>query len=344
MKVTKRNLQKLDMCYSVSIMPHNGEPHVFFASEAKNGDCVAYDLPAMQTGQVIWSEPGGCMSMVPIPGRAGEFFAIQKFYRLWDWEGAELVWARPDGNGGYTVKTMANLAYLHRFDFLERDGEIYLIACTMAAHKTELADWSQPGAVYAAKLPENLNDGLSLTALRSDLFQNHGYSHIQWKGHDSGFVTCRNGAFVFTPPEKGGSTWAIEQLVDIPISDADMIDIDGDGQPEIATIEAFHGDLFRIYKQIGGRWEKVFEHPEIADFYHVVKRGVIAGKPSFIGGGRGKREQLFVIQHDGDSFGICTLDEGEGPSNATIANMDGYDMIFAANRNSGFATAYRVEW
>ena len=341
MIVTKKDLSPLDGCYSVSVMEHKGKPHVFFASDAKDGDCFAWDLPDMKTRERIWSSPGGCMSMVSIPGRPDEFFTIQKFYRLWDWEGAELVWVKPDGKGGYSLKTMATLPYLHRFDFLDSDGTVYLLAATLAAHKKEVADWSEAGTVYVSQLPANLDNGLTVIPLREDLFQNHGYSRIEWNGRNAGLITCCNGAFVFTPPINGGE-WTVEQLMDIPISDADMIDIDGDGELEIATIEAFHGDRFRIYKKIGGQYKMIFEHPEIADFYHVVRRGVIGGKPVFIGGGRGGKEQLFVVHYDGSSFGIITLDEGEGPSNAATANIDGHDIIFAANRNSGFATAYVI--
>lgn len=345
MKVTKIDLQPIDMCYGVSVMERDGVPHVFFASEAKDGACVSYKLPELENGQTIWTEPGGCMSMVPVPGRKDEFFAIQKFYRLWDWEGAELVWVRPDGKGGYAVKTMAVLPYLHRFDFLERDGSVYLIACTVAAHKKELADWSRPGAVHVAKLPADLNNGLRLTTLRNDFFKNHGYAHIEWNGNQAGFVTCHNGAFVFTPPTASGSSWTIEQLMDEHISDADMIDIDGDGEMEIATIEEFHGDKFRIYKKIDGRYQMVFQHPEIADFYHVVKRATLAGKPGFVGGGRmGKKQLFFVCPNNAkDGFDVHTLDEGFGPSNAAITYMDGYALVCAANRECGQAAVYRVE-
>lgn len=350
MRIEKQNLSALDQCYSVSVMEHNGAPSVFFASEARDGACLAWDIPGLKNRQTIWTEPGGCMSMVPIPGRQNEFFAIQRFYRLWNWEGAQLVWVKLTDDGETFMKPMVNLAYLHRFDFLCSEGEVYLIACTVADRKSSLEDWSCPGRVYVAKLPQNLEDGLELTTLRDGLYQNHGYARIRWQGREAGLVTCRNGAFVVTPPtgrsQIGQSRdWQVEQLLDIPISDADMIDIDGDGQPEMATIEAFHGDRFRIYKKIDGAWRMVFQHPEIADFYHVVKAGVIAGCPVFVGGGRGGKQQLFLVRQDGPGadFEVVTMDEGSGPSNVAIAGIDGMDMVFAANRQSNYATVYKIK-
>lgn len=344
MKFLKKVLEQQDHCYAVNVMQADEEPYVYFAAENKGG-CFAWDCTTLTKRKSVWEQPGGTMSLVAIPGKTGEFLAVQKFFRLYEWEEACLVWVHPDGNGGYRVKELFTLPYLHRFDLLERNGNVWLICCTLAAHKQTREDWSHPGSVYAAVLPDDLEMPVELLALREDFYQNHGYARVKQNGYDVGLVTCGQGVFLFTPPEALGGTWLVEQLMDQPTSDADLIDIDGDGEKEIATIEAFHGRYFRIYKRCKEGWKKVFEHPEVSDFYHVVKAGFLCGHPVFIGGCRRGKQQLFLVQYNKEkqNFEITTVDEGVGPSNVVIYNGSQQDCIFAANREASHAAVYFVK-
>lgn len=343
MKIIKHDLERIEGCYSTTVMDMCDVKSVFFASEMDER-CVAYNLPEFTKRKEIWGHPGGTMSMVAVPGRKNEFIAIMKFYRLWDWEQAELVWVKLVGEE-YQVKELITIPYVHRFDCLTNEnGEVYIIACSTASHKNSYEDWSCPGKVYAARLPDDLSGGLKMNVIREGLTQNHGYSRISWNGKQTGLVTCKEGGFLFTPPTNNNDDWIVEQILTQPTSDADAIDIDGDGVLEIATIEAFHGNKFRIYKLINGKYEMIFQHPEIVDFYHVVHAATIAGIPSFIGGGRGGRAKLFIIQKgEKNDFVVTDIDEEEGPSNVAIVNMQDYDFIFTANRNTGYATVYKIE-
>lgn len=343
MNITKRHIEELEGCYAVSALEIDKKLHAFFATELI-GPCVAYDIPSFEKKEAVWMEPGGCMSILSIPGRENEYIAIQQFYEFWKWEKAKLVWLKRKAAGDYEAKTLASIPCVHRFDCLTNDaGDVYLVACRVAEHKSYGADWSQPGFVYAAKLPENLSEDIELQTIYSGIHQNHGYARICWNGKEAGLITCKKGGFVFTPPQSDCAEWKIEKILDTPISDADAIDIDGDGELEIATIEEFHGKYFRIYKKISGEYRMVYEYPEIADFYHVVKAGMIHGKPSFVGGGRGGKQQLFIIQQENGAFNATVVDEGEGPSNAAIVNLPDCDLILAANRNTGKATAYEIK-
>lgn len=344
MKFTKQILEEQDHCYAVNVMESDGEPYVFYAVENR-GNCLAWDCATLTKRKVVWDQPGGTMGLVAIPGKPGEFLAIQKFFRLYDWEEACLVWVIPDGAGGFQVKELFTLPYLHRFDLLERNGKVWFIGCTLAAHKQTREDWSIPGSVYVAPLPEDAGQPFELTELRNDFFQNHGYTRIKKEGSDCGIVTCEQGVFVFTPPSDADGEWTVEKLMSQPTSDAALIDIDGDGEAEIATIEAFHGRYFRIYKRMEGVWTKVFEHPEVSDFYHVVKAGILCGKPVFVGGCRRGKQQLFVVTYNSSigEFEITTVDEGVGPSNVALYNGPSGDFIFSANREAAMAVVYPAE-
>ena len=94
MKFQKKVLTDMERCYSVTVMPEDKIDYAFFATEGKVGGCVAFDCGTFEQKKTVWEEPGGTMSMVPLGEEKG-FLAVQKFYRLYDWEEAELVAARP---------------------------------------------------------------------------------------------------------------------------------------------------------------------------------------------------------------------------------------------------------
>ena len=161
----------------------------------------------------------------------------------------------------------------------------------------------------------------------------------------SGLVTSREGAFEVTPPQTPGGEWTVEQFMDWPISDISTIDIDGDGELEYATIEPFHGEYFRIYKKIDGKFVRIFEHPEVSEFYHVVVGATLAGTPVFVGGCRRGKQQLFYVKAKSTSpltLEAVVIEEGVGPSNVYVINEAGRDIIVAANREKAEAALYVV--
>ncbi len=344
MKFRKETLAELDHCYAVSVMQAEGETWAFFAAENR-GPCLAFDCATHARRKVVWSEPGGTMSMVEIPGKPGEFLAVQKFYRLYDWEEACLVWVRPDGAGGYNTRKLFTLPYLHRFDLLRRDGRIWLVVCSLAAHKSARDDWSQPGGVYAAPFPQDWEEPIELKEILGGCYQNHGYTRLHCDGFDMGLSTCEQGVFKLIPPPADSEAWEVEQIMLQATSDADVIDIDGDGEEEIATIERFHGCYFRIYKRVDDEWRQVYQHPEVTEFYHVVRAGTLADRPCFVGGCRRGKQQLFVVYWDSEEkrFITETVEEGVGPSNACIFHGIHGDVIYSANREGAEAAAYFVE-
>ena len=344
MKIIKKDLTEMERCYAVAIMNINEKPNAFFATEGK-GKCIALDCETLSDEKVIWNEPGGTMNIVPLPD-SEDFLAIQKFFRLYDHEEAELVWARSNSDGSYRIRTLFNMPYIHRFDIIKAGDINYLICCTLADHKATREDWSYPGKVYGGILPKDLNGTIHLEVLMDDMIQNHGFSKVEWKGRQAALITSASGAFIVTPPEAKDSEWNIEKIMGQSISDAAMIDIDGDGEMEIATIEPFHGNYYRIYKKINNQYQMIYEHEETTEFYHVVKSGIICGRPVFVGGCRRGKQQLFLVKtnlYAKDKLETVLIDEGVGPSNATVANLADGDYIFSANREAALATVYKIE-
>ena len=249
MNIQKQVLATLKGCYSCNSIELDGRTNILLASEGENA-CLAWSAPDYKQSHTVWEGPGGTMSIVPIPGTNGEFLAVQKFFRMFDWEEAKVVHVRPQANGGYEVTDILQLPYVHRFDLLTVGGRHYFIGCTLATKKATKEDWSSPGKIWVG---EYTGVGpMSITVLKDGLTKNHGYSRLDRGGALSGLVTCEQGAFEVVPPQAPDGEWSVTQFMDWPISDISAIDIDGDGELEFATIEPFHGQYFRVYKKVGG--------------------------------------------------------------------------------------------
>jgi hypothetical protein len=262
---------------------------------------------------------------------------------MYDWEEAKVVHVRPLAGNGYEVTDILYLPYIHRFDLLTVGARHYFIGATLATVKAARDDWSSPGKIWVG---EYTGPGpLRIRALKDGLSRNHGYSRLARDGVTHGLVTCEEGAFAVTPPPRPDDDWRIRQFMDWPISDIAAIDIDGDGEPEFATIEPFHGQYFRVYKKIGGRFVQVFEHPEVSEFYHVVVGATLSGEPVFIGGCRRGKQQLFYVRAKRKTpleLEAVLIEAGVGPSNACVVHESGRDIIVAANREKAEAALYFV--
>ena len=342
MRIEKRFLTEMNRCYSASSIVVDGQTRILLATEGE-GPCLAWSGTDYSAVETVWDGPGGTMSMVPIPGSNGEFLAVQKFFKMFQWEEAKVVHVRPLATGGYAVRDILQLPYIHRFDLLTVGERHYFIGCTLATTKDSKEDWSNPGKIWVG---EFRGDGaLEVSVLKDGLSKNHGYSRLTRSDHMAALVTCEQGAFEVTPPQSPGADWTVQQFMDWPISDISAIDIDGDGELEFATIEPFHGSYFRVYKQIDGKFQKVFEHPEVSEFYHVVVGATLAGVPVFIGGCRRGKQQLFYVHASRSApleLRAEVIQEGVGPSNVYVLHEAGRDIIVAANREKAEAALYFV--
>ena len=342
MKIEKLFLTEMNRCYSANHLVVNGQTRILLATEGE-GPCKAWLGPDYRETHNVWDGPGGTMSIVPIPGTNGEFLAVQKFFKMFQWEEAKVVHVRPLAAGGYEVTDILHLPYIHRFDLLTVNGRHYFIGCTLATTKESKEDWSNPGKIWVGEY--TAPGPLQVRVLKEGLTKNHGYGRLEQNGKMSGLVTCEEGAFEVTPPQTPDGEWTVRQFMDWPISDISAIDIDGDGELEYATIEAFHGHYFRVYKKFGDKFVQIFEHPEVTEFYHVVVGTSLAGKPVFIGGCRRGKQQLFYVHAERNNplaLKAELIEEGVGPSNVHVVHEANRDIIVAANREKAEAALYFV--
>lgn len=344
MKFEKQVIDDIFKCYAMNSLHIDGQYQLIFAAEG-DGSCHIFSGKNFEQKKTIWEGGGGTMSVVPVPEKEGYFFASKGFYSMVDATTSHVVLVRYK-DGEFTQETIVEIPYLHRFDILNANGKRYFIGATLCSAKENKEDWSSPGKVFVAELPDDLDGDMAVevTILKEGLTKNHGYARGVWDEKEAGFIGCEEGLFVATPPQSEGKEWKFEQILDHPISDVAALDIDGDGETEFAIIEPFHGDEFAIYKKIDGSYTKVYSYPTHMDFYHAVFATTINGVPTIVGGARRDDQQLFVIQHDqvSNKYINTVLDQKVGPSNVNAIHTDQGDIIMSANREIGQAAIYKM--
>lgn len=342
-KFEKKTLASLPRCYAVGSTRVDGKDIILFATEGK-GKCISYTLPDFEEN-IVWDGPGGTMGVVPIPGKNGDFLAVQRFFPTFDSAEAIIVWAKPNPDKTWTITKVLDLPYVHRFDILTSNGKNYFVGATLCTTKQFKEDWSDPGKIYVGILPEEPTQPIQLKVIQEGLTRNHGYTRAIIDGKMCGIVTCDSGVYMITPPQEAGKDWEVEKIMGQPVSDIATVDIDEDGVDEIVTIEQFHGGDFLIYKKYGDEYKVVYKYPKRMNFAHAVWGGKLAGKPAIIGGYRREGKELFVVTCTDTKnmvFHTETIEGGIGPSNVYVMNFPEHDIIVSANREIGEAAVYFV--
>lgn len=349
MKVTKKVISNLAKCYSLAPLHFQGKNHFLVAAE-KVDRCILCDLDGNEE-DTVWSEPGGVMTMVQVPGTDGQFLATHKFYSPNDSKEAKIIIATPKKKGDWEIRTLCDLPFVHRFDILEKNGLRFLIACALKSGHEYKEDWSMPGEVFGAVLPQDLSDfdekhQLKLSRIKSGMLKNHGYCRTVDDGSICSIVSCENGVYKFTPPEKADGSWDIRELLTEPASDAVLIDFDGDGEKEIGMISPFHGDKISIWKKnASGTYEKVYQYEKDAPFAHAIYGGSLCGHNRLVIGHRkGSRELLcFTYNVETKDYDCEVLDRDTGSANVLHFMRNGKDIIVSANREIDEVAMYLLE-
>lgn len=341
MKIVKKHLDDMYRCYCASNIYFDGENHILLASEDPNVACNMYSGKNFEKKENVWTIPGGCMSIIPIPGKEKEFLAVQEFYLKVTPSLAKIVWGKYT-NGSWEFKDVVNMPYVHRFGIFHENGVNYLILATVATSKKEKNDWSVPGRIYVAELPEDPSQGVELEVLVDGLYRNHGFWQTKENGHDVGYFGSDQGIVKVYPPKKRGGQFEVEIVMEGRIGEIATIDIDGDGEDEIMTIEEFHGNTIQIYKKIDGKYEKVWKYDHEIDFAHALVGSTLAGKPAFVCGVRRMDCELFVVTYEDGEYKVTMVDQGVGPANLAVVHEEDRDIIVGANHTAAEAAIYFV--
>ena len=341
MEYRKQVLGSLEKCYAVSGVTVGGQPHLLVAAEKKN-PCYLFDLEGNRI-ETVWTEPGGIMTMVPVPGKENVFLATQKFFSPNDSKEAYLACCEK-GEDGWTLTKITDLPFVHRFDLIPVGDTVYVLACTLKCGHEHKDDWRFPGKLWTGVLGEDPAAPLELTVLREGLGHNHGYTRFVKDGVISGIVSCDLGVFRVTPPRHPGEEWSVETLLEEACSDAVLIDLDGDGQEELLTISPFHGDTLRIWHRDGNGFAPVYEYPDKLPFLHAIYGGAVYGRPTVYAGNREGERLLLGFWYDPASGGYRydVVDRDCGPANCMLFERGGHPALLASNREVDEIAVYDI--
>ena len=352
MKVQKRVISNLNKCYAMSRLTHEGQPAFLVAAE-KHDPCYLFNEEGEML-DTVWTEPGGVMTMTPVPGTEDMFLATHKFYSPNDSKEAKIVIAKKEAQG-WSIRTLCDAPFVHRFGILNRNGVNYLIVCCLKSGHEYKDDWRMPGVCYGAILPEDLSsyneaNQLKLTPIKIGMLKNHGYSQIKVDGYDAAVVGCEEGVFVFAPPAAVGEPWTVKQVLSVPTSDAVLMDFDGDGKLELGAISPFHGASLVIYHldahgNYVPQWK--FGKPEKeTDMIHATWACQLLGKPTWIVGWRKGTKDTVAITWDGEAgdYRVDYIDRNTGCANAMhFVKAKGQDVVVGTNREIDEVAMYIIE-
>lgn len=343
MEIVKKVLDRINRCYCTGSVTVDGVLQVLLASEEIDGPCYAYYGENFRDKTVVWEKAGGTMAIVEIPGTNGEFLAVQNFFPGFNALTSKIVWGKYV-NGNWVVKDFINLPYIHRFDILQARGKKYIIGCTLCDSKTERNDWSAPGRLWAGELPDDLNNSVELKSIQTGLLKNHGYCRGIYEGKEAAFTTCDSGVYVAVPPQRPDEDWTVNHIMEGPISDVAVYDVDGDGESELVTIGPFHGNEFKVMKKTQDGYREVYSYPNEMDFAHAVWAGDIRGKATIIGGIRRMNCELFYVGYNEATkeYDTTIIENGVGTANVAIVHELKRDIVISANHTKNEAAVYII--
>jgi hypothetical protein len=319
--------------------------HLIVAAE-KTDPCYSFTMDG-EKADTLWEGPGGVMTLLQFHGREDVLLATQKFYSPNDSAQAKIVYYTKDENG-WTCHVLCDLPFVHRFGIIENITGKYLVACTLKSAHAFKNDWTCPGRIWTAKLPESLlefneDHQLELTPLVSGLYKNHGFAvHENADGSSFAVVGTENGVYKVCPPGLYGTECTAECLLETPASDVLYLDFDNDGERELLVLSPFHGDTLSVYKMINGAFEKVYEREEKMPFIHAIYGAYVNGRCVAFVGNRQEAKELIALEYKDGSYQVSILDQGAGPANCMYYSDNGRDMLLAANRETDEIALYEL--
>ncbi len=332
----------LEKCYAINSITLDGKAHIVVAAEKVNR-CLLFD----QSGALvdtIWEEPGGTMSIVPLPDQNRAFLASQLMYSPNDSKEAKIVLVEREASGLWKIEPYLEIPFIHRFDILKTPTAYYFIGATIKNNHAFKDDWSSPGRIWVGEFGSNHHTPPQLTEYLGGLTRNHGFCKRSDHRGDYAVISADEGVFAIHPPVGAESGWSHAQLLDTPVSDMLFVDFDGDGEEEMLVLSPFHGEDVSIYKMVNGDYQEIYRHPTPLPFAHALWADVVAGKPiAFLGHRMGASRDLYAISWDGTTYRFDVMLKDVGSTNLFGYRVGDTHYLVSANREIDQIGFYRIE-
>ena len=331
--------------YAVGEVMLDGVRYYAAASEDHNGKVM---LVHSETKEVTMLSGGlgGCMAVLPAPEKNCLLY-IEEFYPVFDSATAKVIRVQLKKTGeSYEVESrtvVAEVPYVHRISVIKEEDGYYLACGRLCKHKDNPDDWSTSGTMEIYKYV------LNGTAADPELVQDGIYKHHAMfvKKNAEGFDDLYYGgtAGAFKTIRKDGK-WITTQLLDVPVSDIVVQDLDEDGVDEISIIEEFHGDQAVVFKKKADGYERCLEIP--MKFGHVLWGGTVLGRPALICGSRAGDKKLAIYRFKQTVDGMLGIseevitDDGQAPAQLHVDDFDTSSCLLAANHGAHELVRYTV--
>ena len=345
MKIFKSAVSGIGAPYSVCYGMMDGKRIIAAGSETMGGEFTLYtgdewrpvpiaeDLGGVMA--IVFTEISGIPTIITAEGLHPNFITKEA--------GVSLYRAENGVAGPWERHRVADFPYIHRIALVTAHGAQTVVAATLCGEKKDKDDWSNPGTVYAVQLQDSIPPFKVKTfSILDGLRKNHGMLVQRRDGRETVFVSGEEGLFAIRVPKEMGE-WASEIILDEPISELALYDLDGDGEDEIVAIQPFHGDRVCIYKKKRGEWSRVFEME--TELGHGIWAGKIGGKNGFVLGSRaGKRDFcLYTIEDSGSwYFKRHVIERGAGTAQLDVIHEKDHDLIVSTNNYTNEITLYTV--
>ena len=341
MRFDKKSLYKFNMPYALGRMRLNGEDCVVGATEDEGP--IIISRPPYAEAEILVLGPGGCMSLVSHPEYPGELYAIMGCFLGYKFFGGAVYRITAEGGPAQADK-IVDLPFAHRMEIVERGRERYLLLANLSAGKDNPADWSRPGTVYALPMTDPSSQTWDKLPVLEGIHKNHGFLKCDFQGRKTVLISGSQGLFSLDLAAPG---WEFRPVLPYEVSEIAVLDLDGDGEQELVTIEPFHGPRLSVYKNSAAGWQRVWEAE--LNYGHCVLAEVFQGKPSILVSNRAGDKDLLLFQFDSPGVGgqfpeprRIVVDSGVGAANMLLVKSDGREGIIATNQAQGEMVRYLV--
>ena len=334
--LTKQSILEIRNVYTANAFKSGNDFYVGAGSETEPV-VKLFDMATRTTDQ-LENCPGGVMSFLPVPGKTGSYVSIMGLFPPFIGKEAGIYFHRKSGRGWNTIK-ISDLPFAHRCEFIPHKEKIVLVAASVSKYKENPADWTRPGEVHLLSPGKNPAELWESQVINSGITRNHGMIKTSVDGLETVCVSGAEGIFALAYSPSG--TLGLNPLFDKEVSEMTFVDLDGDGNSELITIEPFHGETLNIYKRIEGGWKLKFS--DSLSFGHGLSGGLFNGSPVIVVGNRSDSLAL-------ETFTINDLDKGVvnrkviendvGPTQTQVFSFGKRDFILSTNQRKNEVALY----
>lgn len=346
--MTKQILDRLEGGYALLIEDGPRGKFAFVGSESKGGESKVIPLDGGEPATVT-TAVGGMMHILPAPGLEGRYVAAMGMYAPFVGQNAGIYMLRAGdaATDAWQVEKLFDLPFAHRLGFTRVGGKDYFFAATVSAHKENPDDWSRPGQLFVLDFGQAMKSGSWKPELiTNQILRNHGMWAGTLDGRDVLLLSGAEGVFKIVVDGSAASGFGLKKLITSEVSEMVAADVDGDGRDELVTLEPFHGNRMRVYKQGGNdEWESAWETNDLS-FAHglnVIPCGV--GQVVVAGSRReGKELHAFHFPWLPGEPRRFTVDSDVGPTQIEpiTGGSDGVARFVSCNQAAGEVSRYEL--